>query len=247
MTQLLSISKLFGVGVFLLAGTTFVPAQEATPVKPDAADAKEAEEKEKEAEKINPLDGLQPLSGGGGDPIEQLIDEMSSNMKTIEELLNQGQTGASTQDVQTKTIETIDQLIKEVEKRCSSCSSSSGSGSKQASQSQGKQPKDQKRSNAQRKLEERTKQEQLSQQQKQQQQKGEPRNPENSPNNQTREGQLPPDKAGKLTGRQGQGRWGRLPGKVVEQMYDNGKRKLPERYRVLLEEYFRRLPLSEGQ
>lgn len=214
-----------------------------------AQDAKADKEAEAEANEVDddPLVGLGDL--GSEDPIEKLIEEMATNMKTIEELLNRRNTGASTQDAQTRSIETIDKLIEEVEKRCSSCSSSSSSSGKPQSQSQqtSSKPQDQKRSQSQRKLEEAAKQQQMAEQQKKQQQQGEPRDPQQSPNDQTREGQMPAAKTGQLADRQGLGRWGRLPGKVVEQMYDNGKRKLPERYRVLLEEYFRRLPLSEGQ
>ncbi|MGE3163445.1 MAG: hypothetical protein AB7O52_00915 [Planctomycetota bacterium] len=68
--------------------------------------------------------------------------------------------------------------------------------------------------------------------------------PQQVPNDKTAEGRPPQDEAGRLNQRDGKGRWGRLPGKVVEQVYDNGTRQLPERYRLLLEEYFRRLPGS---
>jgi len=34
---------------------------------------------------------------------------------------------------------------------------------------------------------------------------------------------------------------------VIEKMYDNGRRKLPEKYRILLEDYFRRLPERSNQ
>ena len=53
---------------------------------------------------------------------------------------------------------------------------------------------------------------------------------------------MPPVEVGTLQDREGVGRWGRLPKRVVEEMYDNGRRKLPEKYRLLLEEYFGRLP-----
>ena len=45
---------------------------------------------------------------------------------------------------------------------------------------------------------------------------------------------------GELRDREGRGRWGRLPKTEIEKMYDNGRRKLPEKYRILLEDYFRR-------
>lgn len=81
----------------------------------------------------------------------------------------------------------------------------------------------------------------------QKQEQGEPMSPEKVPNNRTEEGEMPESEAGSLGSRKGKGRWGRLPGKVVEKYYDNGARQLPERYRLLLEEYFRRLPLTEGK
>lgn len=241
----------FGILAVCLLGSSATQVAFAQEVEqPEATGDNKTDEGAEEAEKeLDPLDGLSKLTGGAADPIDKLIDEMSENMKAIEELLNRGETGASTQAAQAKSIETIDRLIEEVEKRCSSCSSSSSSGKPSQSKPSQGQSKDQKRSQSQRQLEEQAKQQQKQQanQPKQQQQQGEPRDPQKSPNNQTREGQLPTNKTGELTDRQGEGRWGRLPGKVVEQMYDNGKRKLPERYRVLLEEYFRRLPLSEGQ
>ena len=61
---------------------------------------------------------------------------------------------------------------------------------------------------------------------------------------QSTEGKNPEVEVGMLKGQKGQGRWGRLPRTDIEQMYEIGRRKLPEKYRILLEEYFRRLPAS---
>lgn len=72
-----------------------------------------------------------------------------------------------------------------------------------------------------------------------------PESPAESRNDRAAEGDLPPDDTGALREREGRGRWGRLPPAEIEQMYDNGRRMLPEKYRVLLEEYFRRLPVGE--
>ncbi|MFN0059709.1 MAG: hypothetical protein ACKVX7_14725 [Planctomycetota bacterium] len=86
---------------------------------------------------------------------------------------------------------------------------------------------------------------QQQEQQKQQGAKQEPKDPGESPNNESARAENPKNEIGELRARSGQGRWGRLPPSVVEQMYDNGRRKLPMKYQVLLEEYFRRLPATE--
>ena len=70
-----------------------------------------------------------------------------------------------------------------------------------------------------------------------------PEGAEQVPNDRTTEGELPPSLSeGDLRDQQGRGRWGRLPKTVIQRMYDNGRRKLPEKYRILLEDYFRKLP-----
>lgn len=74
--------------------------------------------------------------------------------------------------------------------------------------------------------------------------KEKPENSQEVANNRTSEGDLPPEEEGQLKNRKGSGRWGRLPKTVIQKMYDNGRRKLPEKYRVLLEDYFRKLPES---
>lgn len=186
------------------------------------------------------------LPGLDTDPLKQLMDEIARNMKTIEALLNRRETGGQCQDLQAATVRKIDELIEELQKQ-SSCSSSGSCSSGQpqpGQQGQASRSGDQQRSESQRQLEERA-----AQQRKQPGgSSGDPESTEKVPNNETREVARPArETEGELRERAGVGRWGRLPGKVVEQMYDNGKRKLPERYRVLLEEYFRRLPLSEGQ
>ncbi|MBT6783469.1 MAG: hypothetical protein HOA95_01495 [Planctomycetes bacterium] len=61
-------------------------------------------------------------------------------------------------------------------------------------------------------------------------------------NDRTTLGDVPPDAQGDLRDQRGAGRWGRLPKTVIQRMYDNGKRQLPEKYRILLEDYFRKLP-----
>ncbi len=68
-----------------------------------------------------------------------------------------------------------------------------------------------------------------------------------SKHDQSSEGENPKVEVGALKGKKGQGRWGRLPRTDIEKMYENGRRKLPEKYRILLEEYFRRLPASNSK
>lgn len=79
-------------------------------------------------------------------------------------------------------------------------------------------------------------------QEKKDQAKDEPKDSGETRHDQSSAGKMPEVSEGELKSRSGQGRWGRLPKTVIEQVYENGKRQLPARYRVLLEEYFRRLP-----
>lgn len=194
------------------------------------------------------LDELGPgdITGGLGamDEITRLTREIRENMKKIEELLDRKDTSASTQGAQSRTIEQIDELIELVEAACQSGSCSSGQ-SGGGGQSSANQEKDQARSGK--------KQDQVSSQTKPEQQQR-PQStgarPEDSPeqgrNDQTSEGDLPPEPAGDLREQEGRGRWGRLPRTEIEKMYDNGRRQLPEKYRILLEDYFRRLP-TDGE
>lgn len=75
----------------------------------------------------------------------------------------------------------------------------------------------------------------------------EPRGDEKVPNTGTAEGALPPGETGELYSREGHGKWGNLPKRAIEEMYDNGNRKLPEKYRIILEEYWRRLPKQRSE
>lgn len=235
------------VALCLAPTTIWAQGSELRPVvKPDAkASTDDAAQDPADDEKVDPLDAeldrLETGGLGGGDEITRLAGEIRDNMKKIEELLNQKQTGSATQGAQSRTIEQIDELIVLVEKACSSSSSSSGQ-----SQSSEQQEKDQKRGQKQQQISKSERQGGEKEQQKpQSSQKPEDSNSQTR-NDRTSEGQLPPEELGDLEERQGRGRWGRLPHTEIEKMYDNGRRKLPEKYRILLEDYFRRLP-TDGQ
>ena len=241
-------------GIFSL-GATDVFAQSGVdkierPKEEKPEEKKPEDEKPKpEPEEIDPLDAeLDALDGsglgaeGGLDEITRLTKEISENMKTIEKLLDSKNTGEQTQSSQSQTIEQIDKLIELVE--AASQSSGGGGGGSGKPQSSSSQEQDQKRGQKNRGM---------SQEQKQEQGGKKPQSsgskPEDSPeptkNDQTSEGDMPPDDDGDLKdGADGRGRWGRLPRTDIEKMYDSGNRKLPEKYRILLEEYYRRLPVE---
>lgn len=61
------------------------------------------------------LEGLKGTSKE--DPILELLDGIGKNMKSIEDLLNQPNTGASTQGLQGQAIDQIEKLIEEIQKR----------------------------------------------------------------------------------------------------------------------------------
>ena len=221
---------------------------QAEPAEPAGGAEGEATEETADEPLDAALDELGPgdLTGGLGamDEITRLTREIRENMKKIEELLNRRETGAPTQGAQSRTIEQIDTLIDLVESACSSSSSGGGSQGKGA-QSSSTQEQDQRRSGR--------KQEGISSEQRSRsERRPEPtgKTPEESPvqgrNDQTSEGELPPEEAGDLREQEGRGRWGRLPRTEIEKMYDNGRRQLPEKYRILLEDYFRRLP-TDGE
>lgn len=60
---------------------------------------------------LDALDGVNPLG-----KVEGLVDEISRNMKKIEELLDGDDTGQQNQAVQQQTLSRIDELITEVQK-----------------------------------------------------------------------------------------------------------------------------------
>lgn len=193
-------------------------------------------------EEIDPLD---ILGGEGGGRIGELVNEISDNFRKIEDLLNRKDTGADNQGLQTRTIDKIDLLIDEVEKATQTSSGAgSSSGSQQKPQEQSSS-EDQQQGSQQQKIDQQGGS--PGEENKSQSQGGEPNNPGESRFDQTSEGPMPPAEQGNLNDRDGRGRWGRLPRTVIEKMYDNGRRKLPEKYRILLEDYFRRLPERSNQ
>ena len=64
-----------------------------------------------DADPLDILDGANPLG-----KVDQLVDEISRNMKEIERLLDQDDTGDSNQSVQQQTLSRIDELINEVQR-----------------------------------------------------------------------------------------------------------------------------------
>ncbi|MGE3163444.1 MAG: hypothetical protein AB7O52_00910 [Planctomycetota bacterium] len=85
-----------------------VPVDEPKP----SGDSKGEEDETRKA-----LEGLGQGGAGGNDPIIELLDDIGKNMKSIEELLNQPNTGSSTQGLQGKTLDQIEKLIEEIQKR----------------------------------------------------------------------------------------------------------------------------------
>ena len=63
---------------------------------------------------FDPLDALDSVNPLG--KVEGLVDEISRNMKKIEELLDDDDTGQQNQAVQQQTLSRIDELITEVQK-----------------------------------------------------------------------------------------------------------------------------------
>ena len=216
----------------------------------DEARPTEGEATEEEDAAPNPLDELKG-AGTEQDPFQELFEDISNNMKRIEELLNQRETGGSCQEVQKQTLERIDELIVLVEKACQQASGGQGvqggQASKQHQPSRSQKQSRQQQQQSERELQ-RNRDEQLGQQEQQQKpMDGEPESPDQVPNTRTSEGEMPPALVGDLQPREGFGRWGQLPKRLIEEMYDNGNRKLPEKYRLVLEEYWRQLPKSTAK
>ena len=63
---------------------------------------------------FDPLDALDATNPTA--KVGQLVDEISKNMKEIERLLDQDETGESNQSMQQQTLSRIDELINEVQK-----------------------------------------------------------------------------------------------------------------------------------
>lgn len=95
-------------------------AEKQTPPVVDESKDKETEDESQDKKRDESRRALEELGGGGGgeqDPILELVDEIGKNMKSIEELLNQPNTGQATQDLNNQTIDQIEKLIEEVQKR----------------------------------------------------------------------------------------------------------------------------------
>ena len=68
-------------------------------------------------EQVTDLDPLDILDANNPTAkVGQLVDEISKNMKEIERLLDQDETGESNQSMQQQTLSRIDELINEVQK-----------------------------------------------------------------------------------------------------------------------------------
>ena len=205
---------------------------------------------------FDPLDAeLEALGAeelGAMDQITALTRDIADNMKQIEELLDRKDTGASTQAIQTRTVEQIDELIELIEQS----SSSSGGGGEGGGQQRGSstQEQDQRRGGknrqvggAQQQREQQRRLEELERQRREEEGRNEPQDsPGDTRNDGTRDLEMPPEDEGSPDGAADErGRWGRLPRTEIEKMYDKGRRQLPDKYRILLEEYFRRLPTGD--
>lgn len=160
--------------------------------------------------------------------IDELVEEIARNMETIEKLLSERETGSPIQATQGKVSEEIEKLI-ELLSQCQQCSGGGGGSASMAQGSQGKESGSQKAS---------AKQEEVGKEGS----RTEPKGNQSVPNVRKADGPVPRSRVdGPLTGKDGIGRWGLLPGAELEQMFDLGREKLPARYLEILSRYYIRL------
>jgi ribosomal protein L12E/L44/L45/RPP1/RPP2 len=201
-------------------------------------DQKRNEEEWKKLENLQDLQEENPL-----EDILELMDEVHGRMVDME-------TGKFTQaeqkrivdilEGQSNVVRSLDELIKKIEEMQAQQQSGSSSSMQQQQQQQSSGESEgerQKREEAERRR--REQQRQMSNPQQQDQPKD---GDQNTRNDEKRRGDRRPEDQGSTRRRDGDSRgWGSLPPKLHREVNDAQNQKKPERYRELIERYFRAL------
>lgn len=212
------------------------------------------------AESVEPDNSNDKGNAGGNRSFgasDQPFEVISLGMWTASKYLRDGETGTTTQDVQSNVLMRLDELIEQAEKQAKKPKSSSSSSSSQPKtkrqtrreQSQGQESRDKKRSNQQNKSEGG---------QESPEDKGD--QPQTSPKNDGNEAESGRPEGNGSQGSEDsrkssldlgnakalqQGVWGHLPERIRQQMMSRMvERFLPE-YEASIEEYFRKLSDAE--
>lgn len=199
------------------------------------------------------LDDSQRSFGASDNPLEVI----HMGMLTASKYLKEGETGKTTQDVQSNVLSRLDELIALSEKQSRKPRNSKPEASNSRSKPQSSETEKQDRSQTSRNAPQPKSSSQRNEQQTGEQPKSDRQNPdqsdsdsETSPNNSgedSRDGSLNSKAAPGDPRSLQEGVWGHLPEKIRQQMMTRMvERFLPE-YEASIEEYFRKLSESESE
>lgn len=199
-----------------------------------------------------------PPAEDPGKKVNNLFNDITRNMKRIEDMLNKKQSGSETQKQQKALTHKMDDLIEALQKMQQSSQSGGGGGSSQDKQqkSGGSQGKDQKAEEHQRKNEGgKQGKEELQKRGKEQakdQVQGENEKPKDGKGQTGEEQKRAPGEMNPESGQSGGanrfgGGWGFLPGEIRALLRARGRSGVPQKYADIIRRYFERLSEAGGR